>query len=52
MDSGNKDKATGKLKEYEGKLTGDEDREQQGKNEHAKGEVKDKVDDLVDKVRD
>jgi uncharacterized protein YjbJ (UPF0337 family) len=50
MDSG-KDKATGKLKEVEGKLTGDEQREQQGRKEHAKGEVKEKVDDVADKVR-
>jgi uncharacterized protein YjbJ (UPF0337 family) len=52
MDDGRKDQATGKLKEYEGKVTGDETREAQGKAEHAKGDAKEKLDDLKDKVSD
>jgi len=45
-----KDKVTGKLKETEGKVTGDKDRELQGKSEKDWGKVKDKGRDLKDKV--
>ena len=45
-----KDKVTGKLKETEGKVTGDKDRETQGKNQKDWGKVKDKGRDLKDKV--
>ena len=45
-----KDKVTGKLKETEGKVTGDEEREMQGKTEKNWGEVKDKARDAKDKV--
>ena len=37
------DKVSGKAKEVEGKLTGDEEREAQGKTEQAKGDAKDAV---------
>ena len=56
---GLKDEATGKAKEFEGKLTGDKSREAEGKLDQAKGDIKDaagKVKDaagnLVDDVRD
>ena len=45
-----KDKVTGKLKETEGKVTGDESREMQGKTEKDWGKVKDKARDVKDKV--
>ena len=45
MDSSSKDKVEGKLKEAEGKITGDDTRETQGKLEQKKGDLKDKVKD-------
>ncbi len=45
-----KDKVTGKLKETEGKMTGDKDRESQGKNQKDWGKVKDKARDAKEKV--
>jgi uncharacterized protein YjbJ (UPF0337 family) len=45
-----KDKVTGKLKETEGKVTGDEVRESQGKTEKNWGKAKDKARDVKDKV--
>jgi uncharacterized protein YjbJ (UPF0337 family) len=45
-----KDKVKGKVKETEGKMTGDKDREYQGKNQKDKGKVKDKARDIKDKV--
>ena len=47
MDS---DKVKGKLKETEGKATGDEERELQGKNQKDWGKVKDKAREAKDKV--
>jgi uncharacterized protein YjbJ (UPF0337 family) len=46
------DKVKGKLKETEGKLTGDEDREAQGKNQKDWGKVKDKAREAKDEVAD
>jgi uncharacterized protein YjbJ (UPF0337 family) len=45
-----KDKVTGKLKETEGKATGDKPREAQGKTEKNWGKVKDKARDVKDDV--
>jgi uncharacterized protein YjbJ (UPF0337 family) len=45
-----KDKVTGKLKETEGKVTGDKDREAQGKNQKDWGKIKDKARDAKEKV--
>ena len=45
---GLKDEATGKAKEFEGKLTGDKSREAEGKLDQAKG----KVEEGVGNVRD
>ena len=47
-DSGLKDKVIGKVKEVEGKITGDKSREVQGTAQHAKGKVKDKAKKLKD----
>lgn len=49
MSDGTKEKISGKLKETEGKLTGDKLREGQGKAEQKIGDVKDKLDDLTNK---
>ena len=43
MDDSTKDKVQGTLKEAEGKLTGDNTRETQGKLEQKKGDLKDKL---------
>lgn len=45
-----KDKVKGTMKETEGKLTGDKDRESQGKNQKDYGKAKDKLRDAKDKV--
>ena len=42
-DSGLKDKVIGKVKEVEGKVTGDKAREVQGKAQQAKGKIKEKA---------
>jgi uncharacterized protein YjbJ (UPF0337 family) len=47
-----KEQITGKLKETEGKLTGDESREQQGKDESTWGDAKDKVKGTWDDIKD
>ena len=47
-DSGLKDKVIGKVKEVEGKITGDKSREVQGTAQQAKGKVKDKAKKLKD----
>ena len=52
MDDAQKDKLEGTLKETEGKLTGDELREGQGKAQHAWGDAKDKAEDVADEVRE
>ena len=52
LDDARKDQLGGKLKEAEGKLTGDELREGQGKAEHAKGDAKEKLEDVKDEVRE
>lgn len=44
------DKVKGTLKETEGKLTGDEAREAQGKGQKDWGKVKDKAEDAKDKI--
>ena len=49
MDS---DRIEGKVKEAEGKLTGDEEREQEGQAQSAWGKTKDKADDAWDSAKD
>jgi uncharacterized protein YjbJ (UPF0337 family) len=45
------DQLAGKAKEFEGKVTGDEDRESEGKVQHAQGDVEKAVDDTVNHVK-
>jgi len=49
---GDWDKAEGKLKEGEGKLTGDETRENQGKAEQTWEDTKDTASDTWDDAKD
>lgn len=51
-DSGLKDKVIGKVKEVEGKFTGDKAREVQGKAQQAKGKIKAKAKKLKDGLED
>ncbi len=46
------DKAKGRVKEAAGDVTGDKDLQHEGKADRVGGEVKDKVDQGVDKVKD
>lgn len=46
------DKAKGRVKEAAGALTGDEDLESEGKADRAAGEVKEKVGDVKDTVEE
>ena len=50
--SGESDKASGRIKQAAGDLTGDDELKREGKTEEAAGGVKDKVDDAVDSVKD
>jgi uncharacterized protein YjbJ (UPF0337 family) len=47
----NGDKFQGKAKEVGGKLTGDEELEDEGERQHAKGEFQEKVDDAKETAR-
>ena len=49
--AGTEDRVTGKAKELEGKATGDEVREGQGKAQGLLGKAKDKVSDAADSMR-
>ncbi|MGH9179677.1 MAG: CsbD family protein [Acidimicrobiales bacterium] len=49
---GNFDELKGRAKEAAGDLTDDEDLEREGKVDRATGTVKDKVEDVSDKVKD
>ncbi len=46
------DQAKGRAKQAAGNLTGDKDLERKGKVERASGQVKEKVGDAVDAVKD
>jgi len=48
----NKDEIEGRIKESAGALTGDDDLKREGKVDRATGTVKDKADDVADKVKD
>lgn len=50
--AGTADKVKGSIKEGVGKLTGDEDKEAEGKAQKNKGKVQDKVGQTKDKMRD
>jgi len=47
-----KDKIAGKAKEVEGKVTGDKNREAEGKAQGVLGKVKDTITDVKDNVKD
>jgi len=47
----NHDKIEGKSKEVVGKVGGDDELEAEGKTQHAKGTVEEKVDELKDKAK-
>jgi uncharacterized protein YjbJ (UPF0337 family) len=47
-----KDRIEGKAKEVEGKITGDESREAEGRAQGKWGELKDKTDDAWEDVKD
>ena len=46
------DKATGRVKQAAGDLTGDKDLKREGQVDQASASVKDKVGDAADKVKD
>jgi uncharacterized protein YjbJ (UPF0337 family) len=48
---GQEDQAIGTAKEFEGKVTGDADRETEGKVQNALGKVETTADDAVDKAK-
>ena len=48
----NLDDAKGRVKEAAGDLTGDKDLEREGKVDQTVGNVKEKVEDVADKVKD
>lgn len=52
MSDGNLDKAKGRAKEAAGDLTDNRDLKNEGKVDRASGNVKDTLDDAVDKVKD
>ena len=47
----NEDQTRGKVKEFGGKLTGDDKLEQEGKAEKKKGDAKEKFEDAKDTVK-
>jgi len=50
MTDENVDKATGRIKEAAGALTGDEDLKNRGRADQAKGSIKKAVDKVADKL--
>ena len=46
------DQAKGRIKEAAGDLTGDKDLKNEGKADRIGGEIKEKVGDAIDKVKD
>jgi uncharacterized protein YjbJ (UPF0337 family) len=52
MGDGNTDEAKGRVKEAAGSLSGDDSLKNEGKVDRATGNVKDKVGDAGDKVKD
>lgn len=49
--SNSSDKIAGKAKEVAGKVTGNDELEAEGKAQHAKGEVKEKAENVGDTVK-
>lgn len=52
MDNNKGEDVKGRIKEAAGDLTGDKDIEREGKADQASADVKDKVGDAVDNVKD
>ena len=52
MGDGSADDAKGRVKEATGTLTGDDDLKREGKVDQASGDIKEKVGDAVDAVKD
>ena len=52
MASGKSDELKGRLKEAAGALTGDKKLKRQGKEDQAVGKIKQKVEKVIDKVKD
>ena len=48
----NSDDIQGRVKESAGALTGDDELKREGKGDQAAGTIKDKADDVADKVKD
>jgi uncharacterized protein YjbJ (UPF0337 family) len=48
----NWDQVEGEVKEQAGKLTGDEELEDEGRGQELRGDVKDKAEDVKDKAED
>ena len=48
----NMDNIEGRVKESAGALTGDDELKREGKGQQAAGTIKDKADDVADKVKD
>ena len=48
----NSDEVQGRVKESAGALTGDDELKREGKADRAAGTIKDKADDVADKVKD
>ncbi len=48
----NKDNIEGRVKESAGALTDDDELKREGKGQQAAGTIKDKADDVADKVKD
>jgi uncharacterized protein YjbJ (UPF0337 family) len=48
----NTDEAKGRIKEAAGDLTGDKDRQREGKVDQTAGKAKDKIDDAGDAVKE
>ena len=48
----NTDKATGKIKQAAGNLTGDDETRREGERDEAKGDLKGKANDAADTVKD
>ena len=46
------DKASGRVKQAAGALTGDDETKREGEREERKGEIKEKVNDAADTVKD
>jgi uncharacterized protein YjbJ (UPF0337 family) len=52
MSAGQTDELKGRVKEAAGALTGDEELKQEGRADQAVGKVKQKIDEIIDKVKE